>query len=121
MAAILTTDELIRARKVAAMLSSDRDGEAMNALAVLKRLADAKRIRVDELLAMLSTGPPAPREPNLAARLSALRRIDEARLSAWEQDFVDSILARARGRGWKPSEKQDAIIDRIIEEKYDPP
>ncbi|MET0706122.1 MAG: hypothetical protein ABWY82_04635 [Tardiphaga sp.] len=198
MVAVLTPDEFSRARKIAAMLSSDQQGEQINALALLKKIADSKKIRVDELLGMLGSLASGPRsEPprpgpdwrdmwrprpgktnaseggdytdssytdrsnpeadrafaealrrqhqarreredkqrkasqqfaeellrerqaktsnNLKARLDVLQSIPESRLSAWEQDFRYSILDKALSPFWTPSEKQSAIINKILE------
>jgi len=206
MAVSLTADEMSRAKKIAAMLSATTDGERLNALATLQKIADSKKVRIDELLLALGNGgakaPPSPgfkpgsrewwaeqtqqgtnpfwqarpgktdareggdysytdrsnpeadrrfaeevkREHErrqkarraqeeaarkvqedilrakqqgtsnaLRARLDAMQSIPESRLSAWEQDFRYSILDKALSPFWTPSEKQSAIINKILE------
>jgi hypothetical protein len=189
MAVTLTHDELTRAKKVAAMLSSPNPGEQANALAILTKLAAAQKTRVDLLLAIVLNGdktPPSPgpkpdygprpawadygrasrpqgghreggdydfgdaikreyerrqkaekaeayaraeqaeqerqrkartTEGNMKARLTALGELPEERLSSWEQSFVQNILMQAGRPFWRPTDKQDAVINRIIE-KY---
>ena len=204
MAVILTADEMSRARKIAAMLSASTDGERLNALSMLQKIADAKKVRIDELLLALGGGgnssnssnsrpQPKPRPWNdprdeawwneqfrkggahaeggdysytdrsnpeadrafaealkrqheakqkarreqqerdrklaedimrakqqgtsnaLRQRLDALQSIPESRLSPWEVDFRYSVLDKALSPFWTPSEKQNTIINKIIE------
>src|SRR4249920_923943 len=44
----------------------------------------------------------ASAERSLKARVEALRAISKARLSAWEQEFVASIEAKAQSPFWQP-------------------
>ena len=205
MAVSLTADEMSRAKKIAAMLSASTDGERLNALAMLQKIADSKKVRIDELLLALGGGSSSsapPRQPSgydpfkwdprdnwqprpnrtdaregadyaysdfsfkdkstpesdrvfaeaikreherrakarqqreemerrtqedilrakqtstnnaLKARLDVMQGIPESRLSAWEIDFRYSILDKALSPFWTPSEKQNVIINKIIE------
>lgn len=37
----------------------------------------------------------------------------------WEADFARSILKQSRRHNWKPSQKQAAIMDRMVGDLFD--
>ncbi|WP_448953052.1 hypothetical protein [Labrys neptuniae] len=140
MPVILSSEERSRLAKLAGMLGSNSDGERLNALSFIKRMADAKDVRIDELLLSGQTEvvreivrwrepPPRQQQPHQQQpdesttvpsdwedQLKAALVLDEEIpfLSEWEAGFSSDIISRA---GKFVSAKQAAIINRIID-KY---
>lgn len=132
MPVILSSEERSRLSKLAGMLGSSFDGERLAALAAIQKVADAKRVRIDELLLHGQTEvirevvrevvrwrerEPPKADPPITAEwrrdLQAALDIDAHSpfMTEWEANFATDILARK----WNtPTEKQAAIVDRIL-------
>lgn len=132
MPVILTSNERLRLAKLAGMLGSSFDGERLNALSAIQRMADQKKCRIEELLLNGQTEvvreviryreSPAPsyraeadddgwkQKLQLALDLHGVAPF----LSEWEATFAADVA----GRTWsQPTDRQAAVIERIFE-KY---
>lgn len=130
----LTDEEHAKLRKFAGMLGSQYDGERLNALGFIQRMADAKKVRVDELLLarMVTVVRQAPQEPprrepprqepprqekpktDYRAKMKAcVEHHDEeqAFMTAWERSFAEDM---AKSTWAAPTEKQQIYVDRIL-------
>ena len=135
MAALQLSDsDRSRRDKLVGMLGSSFDGERLNALGLLQRMADNYKVPIHELLlANESSGAgsisaqaarkaqnpdPAETGPKLPANWRALfaeaQQLNGSRffLTAWESSFVTDLIARGTRF---PSPRQAAVIARILE------
>jgi hypothetical protein len=120
-----------RREKLVGMLGSSFDGERLNALSMLQRMADNYRIPIHELLLANGAGSnseqatrkaqksdPAEPGPELPSNWRALfaeaQQLNGSRffLTAWESNFAADLIARGTRF---PSPKQVAVIARILE------
>jgi hypothetical protein len=133
MPVILTSNERLRLAKLAGMLGSSFDGERLNALSAIQRMADQKKCRIEELLLNGQTevvreviryreSPATPRYHEKAEDDGWKQKLQLALelhgfapfLSEWEATFAADVV----GRGWsQPTDRQAAVIQRIFE-KY---
>ncbi len=133
MSVVLTSNERLRLAKLAGMLGSSFDGERLNALSAIQRMADQKKCRIEELL--LSGQTEVVREVIRYREAPASSRHSEETdddgwkqklqlalelhgvapfLTEWEATFAADVV----GRAWSyPTDKQTAVIERIFE-KY---
>ena len=143
MAALRLSDaDRSRRDKLVGMLGSAFDGERLNALSMLQRMADNYKVPIHELLlANGSNGAessfdwlraeraareaqharpaePDPTTPKLPpdwrARFAEAQQLNDSRffLTTWETNFVADLIARGTRF---PSPKQAAVIARILE------
>jgi hypothetical protein len=135
MSITLTDEEHAKLRKFAGMLGSQFDGERLNALGFIQRMADAKKVRVDELLlARMVTvvksapqepprrepprqEPPRQEKPKSDYREQMKRCVshhDNVKpfMTAWERSFAEDM---AKSTWAAPTEKQQIYVDRILE------
>jgi hypothetical protein len=127
----METSERTRLEKLLGMLGSSFDGERANAARMIAAMAEAKKITINELIAMAhlpasaqqQTKPPPQddftdvdkaddflrmlkriaKEPALAARV----------LTAWEIQFATDVSARYE-RDYELSEKQLVVTGKIL-------
>jgi len=116
----LAPSDLRRLRSAAALLSSDRDGEALGAVRAVGRLLARHGLDVADVVAagvVRRVEPPAPAPPRgVPARASAPSHRLAARMclaypeliDAWERDFLDNIAVANR-----ISDKQKARLQSI--------
>jgi hypothetical protein len=117
------------------MLGSAFDGERANAAGMLSKMAEARKMTLNELIEAAHAGtstrstPPPPPEPEPADTftdidqaddlLRMLRRIPDrpdiaARvLTAWEINFATDVSARY-DRDYELSEKQLNVVQKIL-------
>lgn len=127
--------EITRLEKLLGMLGSSFDGERATAAAMIQRMAEAKKLTINELIAAThmpasnqrqqSKPPPPPPEPDFTDidkaddLLKMLRRIGEkpgiaARvLTPWEINFSTDVSARYN-HDYDLSEKQLVIVEKIL-------
>jgi hypothetical protein len=138
----LSNSDRIRRDKLAGLLGSQFDGERLNALSMLQKMADSYKVRIDELLLDAGSGgtgsnfdrqraewaerearrahpdEAAPDAPKLPADwrdcFARAKELNQSRyfLTSWEANFAADPIAR--GTRW-PSPKQAVVIVRIIE------
>jgi hypothetical protein len=119
-----------RRDKLVGILGSSFDGERLNALGLLQRMADNYKVPIHELLlANGSSGAgsnseqaqnPDPAEPgpklpsNWRALFAKAQQLNGSRffLTTWESNFVADLIARGTRF---PSPKQAGVIARILE------
>lgn len=127
--------EKSRLEKLLGMLGSSFDGERATAAALIQRMAEAKKLTINELIAKAhmpagnqrqhSPPPPPPPEPDFTDidkaddLLKMLCRIAEkpdiaARvLTPWEINFSTDVSARY-SHDYDLSEKQLVIVEKIL-------
>ena len=126
--------EKTRLEKLLGMLGSSFDGERATAASMIQRMAEAKKLTINELIAQAhspSTGyqrqPPPPPDPEpdftdidrADDLLKMLRRVAEkpdvaARvLTPWEINFSTDVSARY-SHDYDLSEKQLVIVEKIL-------
>lgn len=128
----LTEDERKRLAKLAGMLGSQYDGEKLNALGMIQKLADAKKCRVDELLLSgketvrevvrevvrwrdRPQDKPEPEDDDdWKAQMNSVLKEHALRsfLTDWEAKFAADMSA---SRWSEPTEKQAVYIAKIWE------
>jgi hypothetical protein len=135
----LDLSDKTRLEKLLGMLGSSFDGERATAAAMIQRMAEAKKLTINELIAQAhmpaSSGgyrqqqkpppPPPPPEPDFTDidkaddLLKMLRRIGEkpdiaARvLTPWEINFATDVSGRY-SHDYDLSEKQLVIVEKIL-------
>jgi len=130
----LDLSEKTRLEKLLGMLGSSFDGERATAASMIQRMAEAKKLTINELIAQAhspSTGyqrqPPPPPDPEpdftdidrADDLLKMLRRVAEkpdvaARvLTPWEINFSTDVSARY-SHDYDLSEKQLVIVEKIL-------
>ena len=128
----METSERTRLEKLLGMLGSSFDGERANAARMIAAMAEAKKITINELIAMAhlpSSGQqltkPAPPQDVFTDvdkaddLLRMLKRIAErpalaARvLTAWEIQFATDVSARYE-HDYELSEKQLVVAEKIL-------
>lgn len=105
--------------KLVLLLSSDRPGEVAAAASAITRILEAHKLSWHDLAAVIGEpmsprpAPEHPPEPGSRDMLDhlACHTFD---LTAWEQDFIQSILEQRR-KGWSLSAKQRAKVKQIYE------
>jgi hypothetical protein len=125
--------EKTRLEKLLGMLGSSFDGERATAAAMIQRMAEAKKLTINELIALAhgpagyqqQRAPPPPPEPDFTDieeaddLLKLLRRIAEkpsiaARvLTPWEINFSTDVSGRY-SHDYDLSEKQLVIVEKIL-------
>jgi hypothetical protein len=98
--------------KLIGMLGSAFEGERLNTLAMLQKMADKHKVPIHELLLGAESDTAGSVFDRQRAE-QAEHRAREARffLTSWETNFVSDLIARGTRR---PSPKQALIILRIL-------
>lgn len=129
----METSERTRLEKLLGMLGSSFDGERANAARMIAVMAEAKKITINELIAMAhlpasgqqQTKLPPPQEDftdvnKVDDLLRMLKRIadEPARaarvLTAWEIQFATDVSARYM-HDYELSEKQLVVTEKILQ------
>ena len=128
--------EKTRLQKLLGMLGSSFDGERATAAAMIQRMAEGKKITINELIAQAyeppagarqqqKPPPPPPPEPDFTDidkaddLLKMLRRIAGAKdiaarvLTPWEINFSTDVSDRY-SHDYDLSEKQLVIVEKIL-------
>ena len=121
--------------KLIGMLGSAFDGERANAAAMMSKMAEAKKLTLNELIALAYEAPAsAPRKPppepepayseftnvdqaddllRMLQRIADRPDIAERVLTAWEIQFSSDVASRYE-RDYELSEKQLNVVQRIL-------
>jgi hypothetical protein len=131
----LNSTEQDRVLKLAGMLRSGYDGEKLNALSMLEKIAKGKGKEIEDFFRPTVTAsfasvdmrpPPPPREweekprQRRPAKMTDYHRDTLAkmagwrRLSKWEREFINDL----QSRDWKPTARQWEIVEKIYAQKY---
>ena len=129
----MDTSERTRLEKLLGMLGSSFDGERANAARMIAAMAEAKKVTINELIAMAhlpassqqQTKPPPPQDDftnvdQADDLLRMLKRIADkparaARvLTAWEIQFATDVSARYM-HDYELSEKQLVVTEKILQ------
>ena len=124
-----------RLLKLIGMLGSAFDGERANAAAMMSKMAEAKKLTLNELIALAyepassaySKPKPPPPEPEetftnvdqaddllrMLQRIADRPDIAERVLTAWEIQFSTDVAGRYE-RDYELSEKQLNVVQRIL-------
>ena len=103
--------EMARLRKVAALLDSPVDGEAMAALGRVRKMVHGAGLKVADMLVLAPPRQlqPIPVPPSSLFTQKAMRCASLSELfNDWERDFIDCMsLVRS------PSDRQRATLEKL--------
>jgi hypothetical protein len=99
----LPQEDRTRLVKLLGLLSSDHNGEALNAGSMADRLVHKFRLSWSDVIADQSA-PPAPELPAQEWMRTAREVLQSGIASPWECGFCQSLLAKRSG--WSLTEKQ---------------
>lgn len=125
MSAALPATILPRVGQLIRMFASPHDGEALNACRAVGRVLQANGATFSDLAEIVERNTPDAAPPHAhptweASAPSKIRHLFERQnaidlMTAWERSFAASVAASiATSRSWRPSERQQQIIDRIL-------
>jgi hypothetical protein len=95
------------------LLSSDKDGEVVATARAIERTLKARGCDLHDLAARLVNGEMVAPSDRKKHSFEEIRRCPT--LTDWEREFIDSIIVQSYRSSFRPSEKQEKILERLRE------
>jgi hypothetical protein len=99
-------------------LASEFDGEVIATVRAMRRLLNAGGHDLHDLARVVADGNYVAENHGGALTAQLKELLCSARLNDWEREFVASVLRQTERHGFRLSDKQRAILNRILGERH---